>query len=136
MVESGFLMLLYKNRIVVTGGSGRFGQELNKINTRLKIFYPKKRELDILSISSIKKYLTKKKPKYLIHLAGLSRPMKIHEKLIKKSIDLNIIGTANITKICYGRKVGYKFEKINLDKKTQQISATKIREQMRKDGKL
>ena len=105
MVESGFLMLLYKNRIVVTGGSGRFGQELNKINTRLKIFYPKKRELDILSISSIKKYLTKKKPKYLIHLAGLSRPMKIHEKLIKKSIDLNIIGTANITKICSDLKI-------------------------------
>jgi len=26
--------------------------------------------------------------------------MKIHEKLIKKSIDLNIIGTANITKVC------------------------------------
>ena len=35
-----------------------------------------------------------------MHLAGLSRPMKAHEKFIKKSIDLNIIGTANITKIC------------------------------------
>ena len=26
--------------------------------------------------------------------------MKIHDKDIKKSIDLNIIGTANVTKIC------------------------------------
>ena len=42
----------------------------------------------------------------------------------------------NITNICYGRGVGYKMEEIVLDEKTQQISATKIREQMRKDGKL
>ena len=33
-------------------------------------------------------------------MAGLSRPMNIHEKNINKSIDLNIIGTANITKCC------------------------------------
>ena len=37
----------------------------------------------------------------MIHLAGLSRPMNIHEKKkIEKSIDLNIIGTANVTKVC------------------------------------
>ena len=35
-----------------------------------------------------------------MHCAGLSRPMDIHEKNISKSIDLNIIGTANITKVC------------------------------------
>tara|TARA_B100001996_G_C18664241_1_gene594288 strand:+ start:1645 stop:2028 length:384 start_codon:yes stop_codon:yes gene_type:complete len=42
----------------------------------------------------------------------------------------------NITNICYGRGVGYKIEEIVLDEKTQQISATKIREKMRKEGKL
>ena len=42
----------------------------------------------------------------------------------------------NITNICYGRGVGYKIEEIVLDEKTQQISATKIREQLRKEGKL
>ena len=42
----------------------------------------------------------------------------------------------NITNICYGRGVGYKIEEIVLDEKTQKISATKIREQMRKEGKL
>ena len=93
-------MLLYKNRIVVTGGTGRFGQVLKKIISKKKLFFPKKSELNILKINSITKYLKLKKPKYLIHLAGLSRPMDIHEKFIKKSIDLNIIGTANITKVC------------------------------------
>ena len=42
----------------------------------------------------------------------------------------------NITNICYGRGVGYKIEEIVLDEKTQQISATKIREARRKEGKL
>ncbi len=42
----------------------------------------------------------------------------------------------NITNICYGRGVGYKIEEIILDEKTQQISATKIRDKMRKEGKL
>ena len=32
-------------------------------------------------------------------MAGLSRPMKIHEKNISRSIDLNIIGTCNIVKL-------------------------------------
>ena len=35
-----------------------------------------------------------------MHCAGLSRPMQTHEKNISKSIDLNIIGTANIAKVC------------------------------------
>merc|ERR1711991_482736 len=40
-----------------------------------------------------------------IHLAGLSRPMSIHDRDIQKSINLNIIGTANITKVCHDRKI-------------------------------
>ena len=93
-------MLLYKNRIVITGGTSRFGQELKKIKSKYKLLYPRKKVLNILKTNSISKYLKLKKPKYLIHLAGLSRPMAIHKKFIKKSIDLNIIGTANITKAC------------------------------------
>ena len=42
----------------------------------------------------------------------------------------------NITNICYGRGVGYKIEEIELSKEIQEISATKIRAQMRKEGKL
>ena len=93
-------MSLYKNKIVITGGSGRFGSELKKIKNKYKLLFPNKRKLNILNLNNIKKYLKAQKPNYLIHLAGLSRPMEIHEKHINKSIDLNIIGTANITKAC------------------------------------
>ena len=47
-----------------------------------------------------------------------------------------VVKVPNIIDISYGRGVGYKIEEIVLDEKTQQISATKIREQMRKEGKL
>ena len=87
-------------KIVITGGSGRFGKELKKYKSKHRIFFPEKKDLDILDIKKIRKYLQKKKPKILVHLAGLSRPLDVHEKQIERSIDLNIIGTANITKIC------------------------------------
>ena len=94
-------MFLYKNKIVITGGSGRFGDKLKKVKNKYKLLFPNKRELNILNLKTIKKYLKSRKPKYLMHMAGLSRPMILHEKKINKSIDLNIIGTANVTKVCY-----------------------------------
>ena len=89
-----------KKNIVITGGNGRFGSVLKKIINKKNLLFPTKKELNILKLNSIKSYLKIKKPKVLIHLAGLSRPMDIHDKNINKSIDLNIIGTANIVKIC------------------------------------
>ena len=93
-------MLLHKNRIVVTGGTGRFASALKRVKTKYSVLYPSKSNLNILKENSIINYLKKKRPKYLIHLAGLSRPMSVHNDNIKKSIDLNIIGTANVVKIC------------------------------------
>ena len=92
-------------KIVITGGDGRFAQILKRDNKKLNILYPNKKELNILSFNSIKKYLKKNKPKYLIHAAALSRPMNIHDKQISKSIDLNIIGTSNIVKVCSQLKI-------------------------------
>ena len=91
--------------IVVTGGSGRFAQELEKIRCKYNFIYRNKKQLDILSISSIKRNIKNFKPDCILHLAGLSRPMSIHNKNIKKSIDLNIIGTANLVKVCSERNI-------------------------------
>ena len=92
-------------KIVITGGHGRFAQILKRDNKKLNILYPNKKELNILDVDSIKRYLKKNKPRYLIHAAALSRPMNIHDKQISKSIDLNIIGTSNIVKICSDFKI-------------------------------
>ena len=92
-------------KVVITGGEGRFAKIFKRDNKKLNAFYPNKKELNILNLNSIKKYLKKNKPKYLIHTAALSRPMNIHDKRISKSIDLNIIGTANIVKVCSELKI-------------------------------
>ena len=89
-----------KRKILVTGGDGRFAKILKKQNKKLNLFFASKKDCDILNISSIKKIIKKVRPNIILHCAGLSRPMNVHETNIQKSIDLNIIGTANITKIC------------------------------------
>ena len=105
-------------KIVITGGSGRFGSVLQKKYKSNKLFYPNKKQLNILSLKSSEKYLKKTKPKILIHLAGLSRPMKIHDSNISKSVDLNIIGTANIVKICSKLKIKLIYFSITLSTKS------------------
>ena len=47
-----------------------------------------------------------------------------------------IILVPNITNICYGRGVGYTIEEIHLPKDIQSISATNIRDKMRREGVL
>ena len=88
-----------KTKILVTGSDGRFAKILKQKNKTLNLFFVNKKQCNILSIRSINAAIKKIKPKAIIHCAGLSRPMDIHEKDINKSIDLNIIGTANITKV-------------------------------------
>ena len=85
-------------KILLTGSDGRFGKIFRNIKSKNKFIFRNKKELNILSTKSIQKNLKRFKPNYVLHLAGLSRPMKIHEKQISKSIDLNIIGTANLVK--------------------------------------
>ena len=85
------------SKIIVTGSNGRFGKILQNLSNKNFVFRNKK-QLNILSSLSIEKNLKKYKPKYILHLAGLSRPMKIHNEDINKSINLNIIGTCNLVK--------------------------------------
>ena len=89
-----------KNKILITGGDGRFAKVLKKKEKNLNLFFVSKKQCNILNLNSIEKIVKKIKPKIIIHTAALSRPMKIHDTNIQKSIDLNIIGTSNITKIC------------------------------------
>ena len=61
----------------------------------------------------------------------------IEERLsVKYKNRFKIVLVPNITNICYGRGVGYKIEELVLPEKIQNISATKIRKEMRKKGKI
>ena len=87
-------------KILFTGGTGRFAKIFKLIKNNYLIDYPSKKQFNIENFNLIKKYILKNKPNYLIHCAGLSRPMNIHEKNISNSISTNIIGTSNVVKIC------------------------------------
>ncbi len=89
-----------KKKILVTGGDGRFAKVLKKENKKLNLLLTTKKQCNILDIKSLNKIVNKINPKIVFHCAGLSRPMTIHDDNIAKSIDLNIIGTANVVKVC------------------------------------
>ena len=92
-------------RILVTGGYSRFATELKKIKSNFKFTYLNKTQLNILNYNSILKAIKKYRPRKILHLAGLSRPMDAHERNITKSINLNIIGTANLVNACSKYKI-------------------------------
>ena len=56
------------------------------------------------------------------------------EKMFKNRYKVHL--APNVTNVLYGRKVGYQIKKINLEKRIQNISGTKIRKLMRKKGIL
>ena len=93
-------------KYIFTGGNGRFASQLKKIfkNSKKYIFLNKK-QLDILKRDNIKNVLKRYKPYAVIHMAGLSRPMVMHETNIQKSISLNIIGTSNIILECEKKNI-------------------------------
>ena len=58
-------------KIVITGGDGRFAQILKKDNNKLDILYPGKKELNVLDINSINKYLKKNNYKTILIFLAL-----------------------------------------------------------------
>ena len=94
---------------LVTGGDGRFASELKKVKTSIQFTYLNRKKLDVTNLKSIINAIEKHKPKTILHLAGLSRPMDVHEKNIRKSIAINVIGTANLVVACsmYNIKIIY-----------------------------
>ena len=98
---NGFRMLISnEKKIVITGKTSRVAKTLKKYFYGSNIIYLEKKKFNILNFNQINNFLKKNKIKTLIHMAAMSRPMKVHEKNINKSIEINIIGTANVVRAC------------------------------------
>ena len=48
-------------KIIITGGTGRFGQILKRYKTNHQLFFPTKRQFDILNFKKSENYLRKLK---------------------------------------------------------------------------
>lgn len=93
-------MNFYKDKIIFTGATGRFGRIFKDKYPNKNILYPSKKVFNIENYNSVFNFLKKKKIKLIIHSAALSRPMDIHQINPDQSIKTNIIGTANIVIAC------------------------------------
>ena len=72
---------------------------------RYKIYAPSKDQMNILRLSSISNYMSKKKIDYFVHAAAFTTPMKQHRKQTRKSIQTNIIGSANVAISCMKKNI-------------------------------
>ena len=71
-------------KIIITGGDGRFAKVLKHKFSGKNIFYFSKKELDVTKFKLIKKKIKKIKPKIILHLAALSKPLDILKKISVK----------------------------------------------------
>ena len=91
--------------ILITGGEGRFAQELIKQNTIHKIHAPSKNEVDITQYIQTGNWIGFIQPDIVIHAAALTRPMVKHIKNPQTSIHTNIIGTSYVCIACMNHNV-------------------------------
>ena len=105
--------------MLLVSGNGILANELLKLSTDdLPITILSKREMDITDeykVSDvIKSFMMKPDyPKYFVHTAALTKPMRVNDKNPIMSLTTNIVGTANVARICY--KYGIKFIYISTD---------------------
>ena len=91
--------------ILISGGSGKFSKAIIETNTKYKILAPNKKQMDILSQTSISNFISRNKIDYFIHTAAFSTPMALHKIEGKRSIETNIIGSANVALCCLKKNI-------------------------------
>lgn len=101
-----FIYNNHDNNILITGGSGLLGSELKKM--LLNAIYPNSSEFNLLNYDQMDNYLSKLNIKTIIHAAAFTPPQEV-QKIPIKGLETNIVGTANIVKLCekYNIKLMY-----------------------------
>tara|TARA_R110002074_G_scaffold344147_1_gene514584 strand:- start:355 stop:1050 length:696 start_codon:yes stop_codon:yes gene_type:complete len=93
----------------MSGGTGKFAQQILKHNNNYDIIAPSHSEMDISNIGELEKYFVENSPDIFLHTAAMTRPMVRHIVDPSLSIQTNIIGTSNVALMCikYGAKLVY-----------------------------
>lgn len=84
----------------MSGGTGKFAQQILRYNNNYEIIAPSRSEMDISNIDEIEKYFIENNPDIFLHAAAMTRPMVKHIIDPSLSIQTNIIGTSNVALMC------------------------------------
>lgn len=95
-------MSIKENTILFTGGSGLLGTELRQIFP--DAFFPDSKEFDVTDYDGMVSYLEPLGVTSVVHAAAFTSPPKV-EQDPAKALQVNIIGTANIVRICMERNI-------------------------------
>jgi len=91
-------------KVFITGGSGALGKALiSHMSSNFQILAPSSNECNILDYSRLELIINNFSPDIIIHLAAFVDSFGC-ENDIKKSLDINVIGTINLVKICSNLK--------------------------------
>jgi dTDP-4-dehydrorhamnose reductase len=86
-----------QNKMIMTGGSGLLGSEVKKLLPNAD--YPSEDDFNILDYGGMDQYLKDKTFSLMLHAAAFVSPPKIDQDPLQ-AIEVNIIGTANVVKLC------------------------------------
>ena len=89
-------------QILLTGGSGRLGTELLKLDAEL--LAPSHAELDICDAAAVADYVAAHVPDVILHAAAITNNRDI-EANPAAALDVNIKGTANLAQVCIGTRI-------------------------------
>ena len=89
-------------RILLTGGSGLFGSQLQKLLPN--ILAPTRTELDITDQAAVSAFVANNNPDIIIHAAAITNNRKVKEDPTE-ALEVNIKGTTNIALVCLRRRI-------------------------------
>ncbi len=89
--------MIDQKKILFIGGSGLLGSEFKKYLPDMH--YPPKTEFDITNYNQMDRYLVNGNWSMIVHAAAFTSPPKI-DRDPRLAIDVNIIGTSNVVKLC------------------------------------
>lgn len=89
-----------RSDILFTGGSGLLGCELRKLFPESS--FPSSREFDVTDPEQMRGFTETNGFEILVHAAAFTSPPRIDENPLQ-AIETNIVGTANVVKLCAAR---------------------------------
>ena len=89
--------MINESEIIFTGGSGLLGSEFRKIMPGIN--YPSSKDFDVTNYNQMEQYVQGHEFKMIVHAAAFISPPMIDKNPLK-AIEVNIVGTSNVVKVC------------------------------------